>query len=140
MSSAEWLALQGVAEYAKEFSQAEFTLAAIAQKCYPNKWPQHAALFARLNAGAGSSKGSASLHVGLKSAAQLEGLQKKLQASSRSRVTLRIATDAAAAKPIKAGKPVVACCPSCSELLAGHVQSRCAQIQSISSKVLRIFR
>lgn len=132
-NSREWLELRGVAEFAQQFSEAEFTLAELTQQLLPSKWDQQARLFDRVAESASSSAFS-SQHVGRKSAQQLEQLQQKLAASVKARRALRNAS-ASVGQPATKKKQAKQPCPSCGQSLSGHSKTRCAAIQSQVSKV-----
>jgi hypothetical protein len=133
-NSREWLELRGVAEFAQQFSEAEFTLAELAQHLLPSKWDQQARLFDRV-AESASSAAFSSQHVGRKSAQQLEQLQQKLAASVKARRALRTASAAVGQPATKKKTQSKQPCPSCGQSLSGHSKTRCATIQSQVAKV-----
>jgi hypothetical protein len=132
-TSKEWLALRGVAEFAKQFSEPEFALASLAQRLFPGKWAQQAALFDRVSLAAAASGGSAgpSGHIGRKTAAQLQQLHEQLLASAAARAAVATASLQPAPK-----RKSVAKCPSCKMPLAGHDKGKCAAVQREVSKVV----
>ncbi len=135
-SGKEWLSLKGVAEYAKEFSDTEFALAALAQRLFPSKWTKQASLFDRVAAaaatGGGGFAGGTAAHAGRKTAAQLETLQKHIAASASARVALK---QASLALPGPGKGKASTQCPSCKQPLLGHDTGKCASIQKTARHV-----